>query len=93
MLEQLKDLPSGVDGVKAVGEVSKEDYEKVVAPFFEGARREGRRLRFLYELGPEFKSFTAGAAWEDAKIGLSSIRLFEGAGPSSKYQTNRAGGR
>jgi hypothetical protein len=27
---------------------------------------------------PEFQSFTPGAAWEDAKIGLHSMRLFDG---------------
>jgi hypothetical protein len=78
MLERLKDLPDGVDGVKAVGKLSKEDYERVLAPLIDEARREGRRLRFLYQLGPEFEGFTPGAAWEDAKIGLHSLRLFDG---------------
>lgn len=78
MIEILKGFPPGIDGVRAIGIVSKEDYEKVLVPFFDEARREGRRLRFLYQLGQEFEGFTAGAAWEDAKIGLQSIRLFDG---------------
>jgi SpoIIAA-like len=78
MIEVLKDLPPGIDGVRAIGKVSKEDYDKVLVPFFEEARREGRRIRFVYQLGPEFEAFTPGAAWEDAKIGLQSIRLFDG---------------
>jgi hypothetical protein len=61
-----------------VGKVSREDYEQVLEPLLEEARREGRRLRFLYRLGPEFQGFTPGAAWEDAKIGLRSMRLFDG---------------
>lgn len=78
MIEKLKNLPEGVDGVKAVGKVSREDYEQVMVPLFDQARREGRRLRFLYQLGPEFEGLTPSAAWEDAKIGLQSLRLFDG---------------
>ncbi|MFE3327057.1 STAS/SEC14 domain-containing protein [Streptomyces sp. NPDC059176] len=78
MLEKVKDVPVGVDAVKAVGTVSKNDYETVIEPLVDSARREGRRLRFLYEFGPEFRSFTPGAGWEDLKVGLDSLRLFEG---------------
>jgi hypothetical protein len=78
MLERLQGLPEGIDGVKAVGRVSKEDYERVFEPLIDGARREGRRLRLLYHVGPEFEGFSPGAAWEDAKLGLASLRLFEG---------------
>jgi len=78
MLEKMKDLPNGIDGVKAVGKTSKEDYERVFVPLIDEARREGRRIRFLYQLGPEFEAFSPGAAWEDAKIGFHSLRLFDG---------------
>src|ERR1700691_1727645 len=78
VIEILKDLPEGIVGVRAIGKVSKEDYEKVLVPLFDEARREGRHLRFLYQLGPQFEGFTPGAAWEDAKIGLHSLRLFDG---------------
>ena len=78
MLEKLKDLPKGLEGLKAVGKVSKEDYENVVEPLLDEARREGRRIRFLYQFGPEFEGFTASGAWEDARIGLRAMRLFDG---------------
>lgn len=78
MIERLKDLPAGIDGVKAIGKISKEDYEQVFVPLFDEMRREGRHTRFLYQVGPEFEGFTPGAAWEDAKIGLHSMRLFDG---------------
>ena len=78
MIEKLKDLPNGIDGVKAIGKISKEDYEQVFVPLLDDTRREGRHIRFLYQLGPEFEGFTPGAAWEDAKIGLHSMRLFDG---------------
>ncbi len=77
MLERLNDIPRGIDGLKAVGKLSTEDYEQVMTPLLEAARREGRRVRFLYQLGPDFEGFTAGAAWEDAKVGLHYMRLFD----------------
>lgn len=78
MLERVKGAPAGVDAVKAIGSVSKSDYQSVVEPLIEGARREGRRIRILCEFGPEFTSFTPGAAWEDLKVGTGAMRLFEG---------------
>ncbi len=78
MIERLKDLPSGIDGAKAIGTITKEDYERVFVPLLEEARREGRRVRFLYQFGPEFEGFTPSAAWADANIGLHSMRLFDG---------------
>lgn len=78
MLEKLTDLPDGIDGLKAVGKISKDDYEQTFEPLLEEARREGRRIRFLYHFGPEFQGFTASGAWEDAKMGLRSMRLFDG---------------
>ena len=78
MIEKLKDLPRGIDGVRAIGKISKEDYEQVFVPFLDEARREGRHIRFIYQIGPEFEGFTPGAAWEDAKIGIHFLRLFDG---------------
>ncbi|BDM69374.1 hypothetical protein HEK616_28610 [Streptomyces nigrescens] len=78
MLERAEDAPAGVDAVKATGTVSKNDYVTVIEPLIDNARSEGRRIRLLCELGPEFKSFTPAAGWEDLKVGLGSLRLFEG---------------
>lgn len=75
MLERLEGLPSGVEGLKAVGKVSMADYEAVIEPMLSQARREGSQLRFLYQLGPEFEGFTPGGVWEDAKLGLSSMQI------------------
>ena len=76
MLEKLTDVPEGVVAVRAVGMVSREDYEKVLEPLIDEARSGGHRIRFLYQVGPEFEGFTPGAAWEDAKVGLRYLRSF-----------------
>lgn len=78
MLERLKEVPAGVDALRAVGQVSREDYDEVLDPLIDAARREGRRLRLLYEFGADFTGFTPGAAWEDAKVGLRALNLFDG---------------
>ncbi len=78
MLERLENMPAGVDGLKAIGKVTKQDYETVFEPLLDDANRAGRRIRLLYQLGEEFDGFTAGAAWEDAKLGMGSLRLFDG---------------
>ncbi len=77
MIERLKDLPADVDGFRARGKVTREDYEHAVRPVLDEARSRGRRLRFLYHFGPEFESVTPGAAWEDARLGLQYLRVFE----------------
>jgi hypothetical protein len=77
MLEAIDDLPPGIWGIHARGTVSRDDYERVVLPRIEEARRQGQRLRLLYHLGPEFSGFTPGAAWEDFRLGLQHLRLFE----------------
>ena len=32
MIEKPKDLPRGIDGVRTIGKISKEDYEQVFVP-------------------------------------------------------------
>jgi hypothetical protein len=76
MLERVTDIPRGIVGVKAVGKLTRDDYERVLVPLIDRAQREGRRIRFLYQVGPEFEGFTLGAAWEDAKLGLRPLRTF-----------------
>ena len=76
MLEKMTDVPEGIVAIRAVGMVSREDYERILQPLIDEARREGRRIRFLYQVGPEFDGFTAGAAWADAKVGLRSLQSF-----------------
>jgi hypothetical protein len=78
MLEVLQDLPTGIEGLKAVGKVSQEDYALICEPLLEAARRDGHRLRFLYQFGPEFEGLTPGGAWADVQLGLRSLKLFDG---------------
>lgn len=76
MLVKIQDLPDGIDGIEATGQVTKEDYETELEPMIREARAAGRKLRLVYRFGPQFAGFTPSAAWEDAMVGLRSMRDF-----------------
>jgi len=77
MIEIMKDVPPGIFAVRSVGVLTKEDYDEVVVPLLEEATRTGRRIRCLCQVGPEFRGLTPSAAWEDVRLGLRALRLFE----------------
>jgi SpoIIAA-like len=79
VLTLLADLPDAVVGVEARGRVTAEDYARVLVPAVEAARGQSGdgRVRLLYVLGRESPDYTAGAAWEDTKLGLGHLRSWE----------------
>ena len=70
MIELIAGLPEGVVGVEAKGEVTAEDYERVLIPAVEEALEAHEKIGFLYVLGPQFDDISAGAMWDDAKVGI-----------------------
>lgn len=77
MIELLPDLPDGVLGFEAVGEIHSDDYEQVLLPKVEEATSAGRKLRIVYVLGDRFTGYSTGAAWEDTKVGLEHLKAWE----------------
>jgi hypothetical protein len=79
VLTLIADLPEGVVGVEAHGKVTADDYEEVLIPAVEAAREESgdRGVRLLYVLGHDAPDYTAGAVWEDSKLGLGHLRAWE----------------
>jgi hypothetical protein len=77
MIELMEDLPAGVVGARASGQVSGEDYRDVLVPAVEAALARSGHIRFLYHIGPEFRKFTTTALWEDARVGLHHLGGFE----------------
>lgn len=78
MIERLSGLPAGVVGVRAVGKLTFEDYETVVAPLVDEITRDKVRTRVLVEIGPGFEGVTPAAAWDDIRLGLRAARSFDG---------------
>jgi hypothetical protein len=79
MLTLIEGLPQDVVGVEARGKVTAEDYERVLVPAVDEAKVKAGDggVRLLYVLGHELPDYTAGAAWEDAKLGLGHLRSWE----------------
>jgi SpoIIAA-like len=77
MIEITKDKASGVVAVHAVGLLTNADYDATIVPLLDEATRTGQHIRCLIQVGPEFRGLTPGAAWEDVRLGLRGLRLFE----------------
>ena len=77
VIEVIEGLPDGVVGFEAVGEVTAEDYESVVFPAIDRALEGRDRIRLVHVLGERLEGHTAGAVWEDNKLGLTHVRSFE----------------
>lgn len=73
MIRVMKDLPESVVGFSAIGDVKKEDYEHVLIPHVEAKLKEQGRISVLYHIGPKYRSFKPGAAWDDALLGLRHL--------------------
>lgn len=84
MLERIGDLPDNVLGFKASGEVTGDDYRSVLIPAVETALKGESKLRLLYILGPEVTGMSAGAAWQDTKVGLGHMTRWEKVAGSSQ---------
>ena len=77
MLKIITDLPERVLGLRASGKVTADDYRDVLVPAVEERLVSHEKVRLLYVIGDEFDGFTGGAAWEDAKVGMSHFTSFE----------------
>jgi hypothetical protein len=69
MIEQIQGLPAGTLGFMAHGQVSADDYERVLVPDVEAAFALNRKLRLMYVTADDFTGFDPGAMWDDAKLG------------------------
>ena len=77
MLQSIEMPRDDMVGFEAKGKVTAEDYQSILHPLVDDARAQGRRIRFLFHLGRDFEGFTAGAGWEDFKLGFRHMRTFE----------------
>ena len=77
MLERIQGLPDNVLGFEARGEVTGADYESVLIPAVEEMLTRQKSIRFMYHLGKEFEGFDAKAVWDDARVGLQHLTVWE----------------
>ena len=77
MLEIIQRMPDNVVAVSARGNITGDDYDTLLIPVIEEKLKTHEKIRLLSVLGPEYTGFTAGAMWDDAKIGLRHLRAYE----------------
>lgn len=70
MLQLMRDLPQHVVGVRAVGQVSKDDYDQTFVPAIEKAAKEFEEINLLMLFETNVTNFTYGAWMQDAKMSL-----------------------
>jgi hypothetical protein len=70
MLQFINDLPKNIVGIHAVGEVTKEDIDTVLIPRLDDLVKRQGEINYLLVLETDAQNFTAGAWFNDVKVGL-----------------------
>ncbi len=70
----LEGFPDDVAAIRAEGIITREDYENTLIPLLEDKIKSQGKVKMLYWCGEEFKGFSAGAMWDDARFGLTHLR-------------------
>lgn len=68
--ELIEGLPSDVIAFKVRGTITSQDYKEMLTPLVEERLKEHDKLKVLAVFDEDFGSFTAGAMWDDARLGF-----------------------
>jgi hypothetical protein len=77
MVEEIDGMAEGAVGFTATGEVTADDYERVIVPAVEAALGRRDKVSLLYVLGDGFEGYEAAAMWDDAKVGMGHLFSWE----------------
>lgn len=69
----MNDLPLHVVGFRAIGKVTKEDYEKVLMPAVDAQSKTFKKINFILLLDTDASNYTFGAWVDDALVGLKHL--------------------
>jgi hypothetical protein len=73
MIELITPTPSNVIGFKASGDITKDDYEKVVFPQVKKQIKAVNELNYVFVVDTPLKNFTTGAWLQDAWLGMKEM--------------------
>jgi len=76
MIERLDGVPEGVLGFRAHGELHASDYRDVLLPALDGVVTSGGKVRVVLVFD-EWDGMTAGAVWQDLKVGVEHLTKWE----------------
>lgn len=74
--ERLDGFPPDVIAIKALGIITSQDYRDTLVPLVEERLKSQDQLKLLFVLDGDFDSYSAAAAWDDARFGLHHLRDF-----------------
>lgn len=77
MIEQLTDFPDNIAAFRCAGQVTRDDYVRVLVPAILGKLRTHDKVRVYYETAANFSGFETGAMWEDFKVGVEHLTRWE----------------
>ena len=72
MLKVLTDLPPGVIGFDADGEIHSDDYKAILIPAVEEQLQRGEGVRVVLVF-PDWGGLSSGGMWEDLKMGMEHL--------------------
>src|SRR5688572_5221161 len=73
MIRQIREVPTNMVAFRATGEVTKDDFEKVVFPAVEAVVERTGELNYLLLLETDARNFTFGAWWNEVMLGLKEL--------------------
>jgi hypothetical protein len=72
MLGPIADLPEGVIGFEATGEIQESDYRDVLMPAVRAMWERGQEVRIVLVFD-RWEGLSTGAAWQDLKLGVEHL--------------------
>lgn len=76
-VEILEGFPQDVVALRIKGIITSQDYTKNLVPLINSKMKKHDKLKLLVFIPDEFQSYSAGAAWDDLKLGVSYWTRFE----------------
>ncbi|PAW94488.1 STAS/SEC14 domain-containing protein [Mucilaginibacter sp. MD40] len=73
MLQFIKDLPKHVVGIHAIGEVTKDDVDKVLIPKIDELVKRQDEINYLLILETDVQNWSTGAWLYDIKMGIRNF--------------------
>lgn len=73
MITQIKEVPANMVAFRATGEVTKDDFERVVFPAVEAVVDRTGELNYLLLLEMDTRRFTFGAWWQEVILVLKKL--------------------
>lgn len=73
MIQQLTDLPINAVGFRASGTVTKEEFDNILIPAVDKLANNTGNINYLFILDTDISNMTAGAWYDDIKVGLKHL--------------------